>query len=202
MPTRSSNTKVKRCPTPTTTDCVEWVAGDFSCLDICNGDILSDAQFNIATQICNLISATDLSSVTIPDCLKTAWATNDPTILNFIQFLLDKHCEQQAQIDSLGENELTLETVFTVNYPDCCVSECQPSIELTIQQHFEKVLECLCQQYARIVALEAIVGDTSVLGGKTISQLLIEIQTTANQADTNATDWLSKKPCIIAATGC
>ena len=157
MPTRSSNTKVKRCPTPTTTDCVEWVAGDFSCLDICNGDILSDAQFNIATQICNLINATDLSSVTIPDCLKTAWATNDPTILNFIQFLLDKHCEQQAQIDGLGENELTLETVFTVNYPDCCVSECQPSIELTIQQHFEKVLECLCQQYTRIVALEATV---------------------------------------------
>lgn len=159
MPTRSSNTKVKRCPTPTTTDCVEWVAGDFACLDICNGDILSDAQFNIATQICNLISATDLSSVTIPDhhCLKTAWATNDPTILNFIQFLLDKHCEQQAQIDSLGENELTLTTVFTVNYPDCCVSECQPSIELTIQQHFEKVLECLCQQYNRIVALEATV---------------------------------------------
>lgn len=159
MPTRSSNTKVKRCPTPTTTDCVEWVAGDFSCLDICNGDILSDAQFNIATQICNLISATDLSSVTIPDyhCLKTAWATNDPTILNFIQFLLDKHCEQQAQIDGLGENELTLEKVFTVNYPDCCVSECQPSIELTIQQHFEKVLECLCQQYDRIVALEATV---------------------------------------------
>lgn len=157
MPTRSSNTKVKRCPTPTTTDCVEWMAGDFSCLDICNGDILSDAQFNIATQICNLISATDLSSVTIPDCLKTAWATNDPTILNFIQFLFDKHCEQQAQIDGLGENELTLETVFTVNYPDCCVSECQPSIELTIQQHFEKVLECLCQQYNRIVALEATV---------------------------------------------
>lgn len=202
MSTRSSNTKIKRCPTTISTNCVEWIAGDFACLDICNGDILSDAQFNIATQICNLINATDLSSVTIPDCLKTAWATNDPTILNFIQFLLDKHCEQQTQIDNINTDIFTLETEFEVKYPDCCVSECQPSFTLTLQKHFEKVLECLCQQYARIVALETIIGDTSVLGGKTISQLLIEIQTTANQADTNATDWLSKKPCIIAATGC
>lgn len=202
MSTRSSNTKVKRCPTPTTTDCVEWVAGDFTCLDICNGDLLTEAQFNIATKLCELVNTTDLSSVVIPNCLVEAWATNDPTILNFIQFLLDKHCEQQTQIDNINTDIFTLETEFEVKYPDCCVSECQPSFTLTLQKHFEKVLECLCQQYARIVALETIIGDTSVLGGKTISQLLIEIQTTANQADTNATDWLSKKPCIIAATGC
>jgi len=157
MSTRSSNTKVKRCPTTISTNCVEWIAGDFPCLDICNGDILSEAQFNIATKLCELVNTTDLSSVVIPSCLVEAWATTDPTILNFIQFLLDKHCEQQVQIDSLGANELTLKTVFKVNYPDCCVSECQPSIELTIQQHFEKVLECLCQQYDRIVALETTV---------------------------------------------
>ena len=157
MSTRSSNTKIKRCPTTISTNCVEWIAGDFPCLDICNGDLLTEAQFNIATKLCELVNTTDLSSVVIPSCLVEAWATTDPTILNFIQFLLDKHCEQQVQIDSLGANELTLKTVFKVNYPDCCVSECQPSIELTIQQHFEKVLECLCQQYDRIVALETTV---------------------------------------------
>jgi len=157
MSTRSSNTKIKRCPTTISTNCVEWIAGDFPCLDICNGDLLTEAQFNIATKLCELVNTTDLSSVVIPSCLVEAWATTDPTILNFIQFLLNKHRDQQAQIDSLGVNEFTLNTIFSVNYPDCCVSECQPSIELKIQQHFEKVLECLCQQYDRIVALETAV---------------------------------------------
>lgn len=157
MSTRSSNKKVKRCPTPTTTDCVEWVAGDFPCLDICDGDLLTEAQFNIATKICELVDTTDLNSVVIPECLKESWATNDPTILNFIQFLLDKHCDQQAQIDSINTNIFTLKTEFEVKYPDCCVSECQPSFTLTLQKHFEKVLECLCQQYDRIVALESTV---------------------------------------------
>lgn len=151
---RKSNNKIIRCPNTTSSLCIRWESGDFSCLDICNGDILSEAQFNIATQICNLISATDLSSVTIPDCLKTAWATNDPTILNFIQFLLDKHCEQQALIESLNTNEFTLETGFVITYPSCCSDECEDSPVLTLSQHLEKILTCLCQQYDRIQTLE------------------------------------------------
>jgi hypothetical protein len=202
MSERYSNKKIKRCPNTISTDCVEWQAGAFPCLDICNGDILSEAQFNIATELCRLIGEMDVSSVTIPPCLGEAWNTNDPTVLNFIQFLLDSDQILCERITSLEDNQFTLATEFSVDFSECCASECEVAASLTLQENFQEVLKCLCRQQARIIALETLIGDTSILGGKTICQYINDVKVTANQADTNASDWIIKKPCIILNTGC
>ncbi len=78
---------------PISSNCVVWQGPDIPCIDICNGDTVSDVVANLATKVCELIDATcECNPVLAIDasCLTIA----DPTNLDqVVQALIDKVCE-------------------------------------------------------------------------------------------------------------
>lgn len=150
MSVRQSNKKVKTCPDATTTDCVKYVGQDIECLDVCYGDSLTSVQVAILDKLCELVGETNVSSIILPDCLKEAWTTNDPTILNFIQFLLDQHCVLQEQVDALPT---TNDPIITLKYR-CCEDGCVTDFNLKVSEHLQNIINCICRLNDRVQILE------------------------------------------------
>ena len=195
MSTRSNYTPTYKCPNTTTSDCVRYVGVDIPCLDVCNGDMLTAVENAIAVKLCSLVSATDISNLTIPICFTVAWVKKDKTILNALNFLLETACNQQNLITDLQTNSLTIDSLIEVNYPPCCTDECNLNVNLTISAHFEKILTCLCQQADRITELTSLVNDV----------LIPQINTISSKTDVaynNASNWIANKPCVLSATSC
>lgn len=142
-----------RCPNSVTSDCVTYVGDDIPCLNICNGDLLTEVQNAIATKLCELVRGVDMSSVTIPDCIKVAWGTQDETILNFIQFLLDAHCTQQTLLEGMATAITQADPIFTLTY-NCCGNGCITGAQLTVSNHLQKIIDCLCDTISRVETLE------------------------------------------------
>lgn len=155
MSVRNNYTQTTKCPQTTTTDCVTYVGVEIPCLGICTGDSLTDLETAIATKLCELVGDVNISTLTIPSCFTTAWATQDITILNVLNFLLEQACIQQNALSALTDVAITIDTPIEVSYPTCCTDVCDTVVNLTISAHFEKVLNCLCQQADRITELQA-----------------------------------------------
>lgn len=198
---RSSNYKIKRCPTTLTTDCVEvvWVGGDITCLDICNGDTLSEAQVKIVTKICDLAVAIDISTLVIPSCFATAFATGDASILEVLDFVLDTACIQQNEITTIQTDSLTKDSLISITYPDCCSDTCNVGYNLTISQHFERVLECICALSTRVTTLESQVGDINNTAYATFEAAIINLTSKVSNLESN---WASNKTKLTNAITC
>ena len=52
----SNNGKVEPC-SHISSNCVIWQGPDISCINLCNGDTVSDVVAKLATELCNLVSA-------------------------------------------------------------------------------------------------------------------------------------------------
>lgn len=98
IPTNNGSTQP--C-SPLSSNCVVWQGPDIPCIDICNGDTVSDVVANLATEVCNLIDATCECNPVLaidPSCLTVA----DPTNLDqVIQALIDKACESVTPDETL-----------------------------------------------------------------------------------------------------
>lgn len=181
-----------------TTDEILWVGGDIACLGICNNTKLTLVESQIAQKVCDLITATDASDLVLPDCLIVAWNSKDKTILEFIKFLLDEYCNQQV-INTNLQNEINnANPQITLSY--CCCNDetgCNTQVTLTLSDHLQKILNCLCIQSDRITQLESIIGDEALLpSGQTVVGLLLQVQSIANTANTNATNWIANKASV------
>jgi len=191
MGSRSSNTSSLRCPDATTTSCVEWSGGDFPCLQVCTGDSLTDLQTSVLTKLCEVLGGVDMTSVILPDCLKAAWNTEDPTILNFIQFLLDEHCQLQVAVNQLPT---TNNPIFSLDYKCCANNPCITETVVSVSQHLQNILTCLCTQSARIDELETQVSNLQDTANTALAL--------AQSASTAVASWSLYKNCILEQTGC
>ena len=145
---KNSYTLEQRCGNPTTTNCVTYVGPDIPCLGITSGCRLSEVECKIATTLCTLLGDVDMSSIVIPQCFTTAWGSQDETILNLLQFILDQACIQQDLLASVIAGTTTiqgLDPIITVVYPQCCQpGACNSGTTVTISQHLTNILNCLC----------------------------------------------------------
>jgi hypothetical protein len=62
-----SNTADKGC-SPVSSNCVIWQGPDLSCIDLCNGDAISDVVYKLATKLCTLQTSYELSTLDL-SCL-------------------------------------------------------------------------------------------------------------------------------------
>lgn len=158
MAEKYSNQKVRRCISSTTTSCIEWSGGDIPCLGICDGDTLTELETAIANKVCELVELTDMTEVVIPCELEVAFGTRDQTILNYINYILEIACAQKAAIDVLPT---TNDPVVILNY--CCCNDgqgCDNSVELSLSEHIQKVLNCLCELRSEFDAFKIEVENT------------------------------------------
>jgi len=175
-----------------TTDEILWNGGEIPCLGICNNITLTQLETDIANKVCELIELTDATDLVLPDCLIVSWQTRDKTVLEFIKFLLDEYCTQQAVNAQLQDEINTVNPQITLEY--CCCNEasgCGTSVTLTLSDHLQKILNCLCEQAARITTLEnsfnTLNSQLNAPGGL-VDQL--------NSVKTNADNWIANKPGI------
>jgi hypothetical protein len=98
---------------PISSNCVVWQGPDISCINICNGDTVSDVVAALATELCTILDQTNVSNYDLSCLGITACGPKDFQAL--IQLLIEKICELQG---------ITPETrsTKTEGCPDCVVT--------------------------------------------------------------------------------
>lgn len=122
-----SNTAEQGC-SPVSSNCVIWQGPDIPCLNLCNGDTVSDVVYKVAVQLCTIKDELKLSTLDLT-CLTTfcssvgpAPATNTRTLLAVLDFIVKKICclKDTIPVGGGGTNysEPTLNLPTCLQYPD------------------------------------------------------------------------------------
>jgi len=139
-----------RCQPLVSTDCVTWTGLPIPCLGICTNDSLTAIENKIATALCTLIGETDMSSVTIPQCLQTLWGTTEPSIKNLFALLLEDACAQQSSLDALQNQVNTIDPLVTVDYRCCSANSCVTTGTVKLSVALQNIINCLCDLNTQI----------------------------------------------------
>ena len=97
---------------PVSSNCVVWQGPTISCINICNGDTVSDVVAALATELCTLLEQTNVSNYDLT-CLGIS-ACGPKDFQALIQLLIDKICELNGITPETGK--------VTGGCPDCLVS--------------------------------------------------------------------------------
>ena len=104
LPTKS-NTADKGC-SPVSSNCVIWQGPDLSCINLCNGDAISDVVYKLATKLCTLQTSLDLSTLDLSCLVSFCSATNpaptNKTLSAVLDFIIDKVCCLNTSVQSLS----------------------------------------------------------------------------------------------------
>lgn len=99
-----SNTAEQGC-SPVSSNCVVWQGPSLSCINLCNGDTISDVVYKIATNLCAIQSAYDLSQLDL-SCLVAFCTSSNPapttkTLPAVLDFIVKKVCCLNGRIAAL-----------------------------------------------------------------------------------------------------
>ncbi len=106
IPSKQNN--ISPC-TPVSSNCVVWQGPDLACIDVCNGDTISDVVARIATKLCEIIDAAcscepDLTGLDI-SCM-TAETPED--LVTTLQTIIDYACFTRQEGGKAGDVILPL----------------------------------------------------------------------------------------------
>jgi len=159
-----SNTADKGC-SPVSSNCVIWQGPDISCINLCNGDAISDVVYKLANQLCTVQTSFNLSTLDLSCLVSFCSATNpaptgdNKTLSAVLDFIIDKVCCLNTTIQNLPtgssytEPNLALPTCLQYNDP----ATGQPIVELVHRQYTLRLANQHC-------SLKAVVdGHTSTL---------------------------------------
>jgi hypothetical protein len=76
---------------PISSNCVIWQGPDITCINLCNGDTISDVTYKLATELCTIMDTLNVSNYDLSCFNITSCGPNDFNAL--IQFLIEKICE-------------------------------------------------------------------------------------------------------------
>lgn len=150
MSCETANYLYNRCPDVISTNCITYQGDPIPCLGICKGTNLSTVEFLIADKVCKLATLTDMSVIDFTHkCpwIAQAWNSAHPgnnvkdnTILNILNFVLDELCVLNTKVDNLPN---PLNNPIQLDYK-CCGDICGVGSTLTIPNHLQRILDCLC----------------------------------------------------------
>ena len=152
-----SNTNTTAPCSPISSNCVVWQGPDISCIDLCNGDSVSDVVAALATQLCELI---DAACTCNPDLtgldLSCTLAAGDPTPATLTETL-------QVIIDFICAQALITPTVPNLVLPAClqyrpCLN-CPLVVELPLAEWAVLVGNAICNIQSELVSLNQGIQD-------------------------------------------
>ena len=113
-----SNTVDQGC-SPVSSNCVIWQGPNISCINLCTGDSVSDVVYKLATEVCALKAELDLSDIDFDCLVSAAIGTPEPehTLHVALELLINKVCDLQGIINSLQNNDGTVNLDFAVQIP-------------------------------------------------------------------------------------
>lgn len=132
-----SNSAEQGC-SPVSSNCVVWQGPDLPCINLCNGDTVSDVVYKVAVQLCTIKDELKLSALDLT-CLTTfctnvgpAPAANNRTLSAVLDFIIKKICCLEDTIPSGGGGGSTY-TEPTLNLPTC-LQYTDPNTSQTVTQ--------------------------------------------------------------------
>lgn len=155
MNCNSSPSTFNRCSETISSSCVIYQGESIDCLDICRGQTITEVENAILEQLCILTGLTDLSTLTIPQCLISAFSTKDKNILNSIQILLDQVCTNTGDIISLQTGLDNLNPLVSVDFKCCSTNPCVTNGTIRLNVALENLISCLCTQADTINSLQS-----------------------------------------------
>lgn len=138
---------------PVSSNCIVWQGPNISCINLCNGDTISDVVAALATELCTLLDQTNVNNYDLA-CLGAACGPKDFQAL--IQLLINKICEL---------NGITPDTVkSTGGCPDCVVTvaSCfRVGNQTTMQllDYVQMIAEKVCALIDEITAINLQITD-------------------------------------------
>ena len=97
IPNKSNNTN--GC-SPLSSNCVVWQGPDLDCIEICNGDTISDVVAKIAEEICDTARAATRGRIAdseingiVQKCITVSQGRSAENLQELLQFIIDKICE-------------------------------------------------------------------------------------------------------------
>lgn len=153
IPTNSSAT-TNGCDN-ISSNCVIWQGPDISCIDLCNGDTISEVVFKLATEVCSLITngVSANPSLTGLDltCLNIRGVT--PTeLVPVLQAMIVQICNNSTTTGTPVPTAADLLTLPTcLQYTD---SNGNPVTQVYLEQYAILTAQKVCSNLERIIAIE------------------------------------------------
>lgn len=108
-----TNGNEKNCD-PVSSNCVIWQGPDIPCINLCNGDSVSDVVFKLATELCDLLDLFKIENYDL-SCLSNCPKVED--IQQLIQLIINNLCQLQdccTQTPSTPGTARDIDTVVPV----------------------------------------------------------------------------------------
>lgn len=101
LPTKS-NTADKGCA-PVSSNCVIWQGPSLSCINLCNGDTVSDVVYKLAVELCDLQAQLDLSDLDLSCVVQACQTCPEPvkTLSAVLDLIITKTCDIEQIITDL-----------------------------------------------------------------------------------------------------
>jgi hypothetical protein len=102
LPTKS-NTADQGC-SPVSSNCVIWQGPSLSCINLCNGDTVSDVVYKLAVELCDLKDQLDLSDLDLACVVQACQTCPEPvkTLSAVLDLIITKTCDLELLIDDLA----------------------------------------------------------------------------------------------------
>ena len=142
---------------PISSNCVVWQGPDISCINICNGDTVSDVVAALATELCTILDQTNVSNYDLSCLGITACGPKDFQAL--IQLLIEKICELQGVTPG--------ETKSTGACPDCIVTVASCFIQngqttMQLLDYVQMIAEKVCALISQIADIQQQLNDLTI----------------------------------------
>lgn len=153
----NSNLNKENC-VPVSSNCVIWQGPDLSCINLCNGDSVSEVIYKLATEICDLKDQLNLTDLDLKCLVDNCITCPDPEkILGVVlQLLIDKVCDLQTIIDTLGiggstEVEVRLAACFIPDFTDSNGDVTNP---VPVSIYVQKIAQKICTILGRLDGID------------------------------------------------
>lgn len=114
LPIKSNRTQ-EAC-TPISSNCVIWQGPDIPCINLCEGDTISDVTAKLAEQLCDIVDQLDIAGFDL-SCFNPICPTPD-NFHELVQFIINKLCEL-ANIPVAGSDTTPCPDQCFVNISSC-----------------------------------------------------------------------------------
>lgn len=160
-PTNSSLNK-ETCVS-TSSNCVVWNGSDLPCIDLCNGDSISDVTYKLAVKVCDFIDTFNYNDLDLDCIFEPCDACPQPekTLRNIIELIITKVCALDEAIDNLEPNPEVETSVFNINLSCLAVTDGFGNIlnNNTNDQIIQSIIDQVCENKANIFTLTSEVDD-------------------------------------------
>jgi hypothetical protein len=140
-----SNSQKETC-SPISSNCVVWQGPDLPCINLCNGDSVSDVTYKMAEEVCALKQDLGLSDIDLTCLVQVCQTTAEPTktLSNILKLLVAKVCCLSDIVENIP-NPGTPYVEPTLNLTPCLQYENDTSIELKLEPYVLRMAAFLCQ---------------------------------------------------------